>query len=184
MDVKIINYCQESYRPDPETIVRHILARIPEKFLTDLGEVRIFDGNQDKEKSSEILYIQETPSSDHAWIEIYMDKKGLLSGIPFFSVLMLNIFFIGAINEHIEKHLQPHSQDPEILACSVGIFRYSWAYFGIWNPILILFKMINYVIYRIPLFEKHTWNFIRKRYLKNQGNNNESSEKEMKNDHP
>ena len=52
MDVKIINYCQESYRPDPETIVRHILARIPEKFLTDLGEVRIFYGNQDKEKGT------------------------------------------------------------------------------------------------------------------------------------
>ena len=166
MSVKILNYCEKTYRPDPEKIVKHILERIPEKFLAGLEEVRLFDLR--KKDYVGVRYVFKAKPLNHSIIEIYMDDP-MLSGSSFFSILTLNFDFIMTINEHIEKYLQPRSRDEDILSYPTGMINYNWAYFGRWSPILTLFKIGNYLITRIQIFHRFVL-YLANRVFKNNGN--------------
>ena len=164
MKVRIVNNCRETYRPDPENIVKHMLERIPEKFVEGPGEIRLFDAPKDPKQESGIQYVRKTRRTPYAVIEIFMDS--MLSGTPFFSIFIFNLFFIFAMNDHIKMYLKPCSHDQEILSYPVGRVPYKWMYFGLWNPILIIVKAVHYVIYCNPLFQRMTWDFVRNRFLK------------------
>jgi hypothetical protein len=166
-NVPIINHCQNTYKPDPEYILTRTLGKIPEKFLVGLQEVRLFDTrpNTRLRKSS----VCKAVSAHHSVIEIYMDDAAL-SGSPFFSRMLLNMVFLFAFNEHITHDLQPRSTDEEILSYPASRSRINlrWGYFGVWTPVLSLFNVLQYLIWRVPLLYKG-WLAITNRFIAKHG---------------
>lgn len=147
MNVKIVNTCKQAYKPDPENTVRHILERIPDKFLAGLGEVCLYDAVKERTQRAGAQYIWRSRPSQYAVIEIHMDKT--LSGIPFFSMFTFNAVFFFAFSDHIRR-LKKQTTEPEVVAFRVGTVQYDWWYLGVWTPILGLFKIGNYLLWRIP----------------------------------
>lgn len=146
MAVNIINHCKKGYRPDPEKIVSKILEKIPAKFLSNLGEIHLFDLGE--KEYPMMKYVQDGSEGEISRIEIYMDNSDF-SGLPFFSILSLNVHFIIAINEHIEKYLKQQSKDKEVLSYSSAMANYDWMYLGVWSPLLVVIKVFNYLFSKI-----------------------------------
>ncbi len=147
MNVKIVNTCRKTYKPDPENTVQHILERIPDKFLEGLGEVHLCDAAKESEERAGSRYVWNPHTSQDAVIEIYMGN--MVNGIPFFSIFTFNAVFFFAFSDHM-KRLKRQTTDPEIVSFRIGIVQYDWLYLGRWNPLLVLLKIGNYVISRIP----------------------------------
>jgi hypothetical protein len=147
MEVVLINHCQKIYRPDVERVIRKILERIPSKFLDGIEKVELFDFG--KEEFPMMRYVKEA-KGETASIEIYMDSPAF-SGIPFFSVLGLNIHFLDMINHHIEKSIKPKSKDIKILSYPSAMVNYDWMYLGVWSPLLIVVKILNFIYSRIRI---------------------------------
>jgi hypothetical protein len=145
MSVPIINQCQKRYKPDPENVLSQILRRIPEKFLIGLDEIRLFDYRP--RKNAHKSFACKTKSSHHSMIEIYMDDPA------FSSLLQWNFVFMSAIDEHIAKCLKPYTIDEEILSCHPKA-NYQWFYIGTWNPLLLLFRISNYLVAIVPFIHK------------------------------
>lgn len=148
MKVPITNHCQTMYTPNPERLIARILAKIPDKFLVGLDEVRLFD-TRPKHVKRDIVC---TPiSSSHSAIDVYMEKQSLRL-VPGFSRVLFNMAFLGAVTEHIMRDIQPHSDDPDILAFDKPYrMNMQWGCFGLWTPILGFLRSIGYVVKRVPL---------------------------------
>lgn len=151
MSVTIINHCKKTYKPNPEKTIFHILEQIPEKFLIGLYEIRVFDSRPSKALRKSCVC--KTISSQHSIIELYMDDP-VLSGFPFFSRLLLNLVFLYAINDHIKNYLHHHSNDDEILTYNLSRVNLNWGYFGIWSPLMSVFKLGSYLTIRIRILQK------------------------------
>lgn len=147
MNIPVINHCQKTYRPNPEQLLTQILANIPEKFLVGLDEVRIFDIRPQKSLRKNIMC--QPISAHHSVIELYMDDSSL-SGWPFWSRVLLNTIFLGAVTEHILHDIQPNSSDQDILAYKPGRFNWRWGEYGIWRPVVSLLNALGHVIQRVP----------------------------------
>jgi len=143
MKPRITNNCQKSYRINAKHLVEKIIGKIPQKFLVGLEEVFLLDLG--REDYPTCRYVPSNKKSESSKIEIYMNNK-ILQGIPFLSNLALNIFLLLAINKHIDKHLKPKTQDPEILSINKSKINYSWMYLGLWNPFLAVFKLFHYFV--------------------------------------
>ncbi len=167
MNVKITNLCKKRYRPDPEKVIIRILRRIPLMFLSGLAEVRFFDDCPHKHQKRSIIC--KTNVSTYSIIEVYMDDP-LLSGHPFFSIMLLNAMFISAINAHIENYVKHHSGEAEILSYTKP--SYDWFYMGVWSPLLFIIKMVNYLVSRstkLQFFEDHVTDRIIKKSKESTG---------------
>lgn len=148
MKVPIINHCQETYKPNPEKLISRILAKIPDKFLIGLDEVRLFDRRPRHIKRDVVC---TRLSASHSTIDVYMENQSLRI-FPGFSRVLFNMVFLSAVTEHIIKDVQPHSDDKEILAFDKPYrMNLRWGCFGLWSPILVFLTSISYVIERVPL---------------------------------
>ncbi len=148
MKIKIVNNCKRSYRPDPLKITNKILERIPDKFLDGIGEIFFFDESNDPV----VKYIVGSKDSSLSRIEFYM---GGFANKGTFSISHFNILLITSVTDHIVKHLQPISDDEEILSIKPHrINRYEWMYLGIWSPFLMPLKMMNLSYRKFPFFRK------------------------------
>jgi hypothetical protein len=151
MAVSVTNRCAKTYRSDPEKVVSLILERIPEKFLVGLGEVILLD--KGKPQYPMMRYVNGQARAEPAKIEIYMDNKDF-SGLPFFSLLALNVHFSITVNEHIRKYLKPKTHDQEILTYPSERINYDWTYFGPWQFVVVLFKLMNHLMSRVNVLKK------------------------------
>ena len=149
--MKIIDNSKIKYKTNIVKIVGKILEKVPRKFLNGLGEIYILDSAKGVQKK--IKYIQSKNRESDSKIEIYMENSDF-SGIPFFSILAINIYFIMVINEHIEKHIKPKTRDIEILSYATSRTNYSWMYFGLWTPLIFPIIILNYIISRVSLIKK------------------------------
>ena len=140
MKPHINNKSQKSYRTKAEVLVKKVINKIPAKFLEALDEVSLLDFSK---KHYPICRYISGDESRPPRIEIYMDNS-ILGNIPFFSALSLNIYLLLAINQHMEKFLKPHTQDPEVLAINASKVNYSWMDLGLWNPMLAVFKLFHF----------------------------------------
>ena len=150
MRPKIINKCKKTYRKDIEKLVRKIVSRVPEKFLRDLDYISLLDFGG--EGHPMCRYLVNNVKSKERTIEIYLDNPDL-TRIPFFPPLAINIHLILAINEHV-KYLKAKSPDREIQAVNTSKIDYEWMYLGVWNPLLVVFKFLHYLITPTRVFRK------------------------------
>ena len=162
MSITIINHCNQNYKLDVERIISNILEKIPPKFLVGLNKVNIYDHGNKKYPS--VRYVSASKDLKYSNIEVYMDNPDF-GGYSFFPFLSFNILFILSINEHIEKYLKPRSNCKEILSYPPSMANYDWMYFGVWNPLLIVFKGLNYLSVRVKVLQKFLF-FLSKKLLR------------------
>lgn len=134
MKILIKNECSKIYRPDPEKVIRNIIDKIPEEYLIGIKEVYLFESQ--KPNLSEIKTIVTDSESKFSLIAVDMSNKDF-SGVPFFSILFLNIRFVEAIIDNYKMMTNKNVQNG---------FVYDWMYFGIWQPINSLVKAYNLFI--------------------------------------
>lgn len=138
----ITNKCKKKYRINVENITKKITGRIPEKYLEGLEDISLLDIG--KAEYPMCRYIPGIGDSKHGKIEIYLDNRDLTK-IPFFSTFAINIHLLLAINQHIDTCLKPQTEEEEILSINTGKIEYSWMYFGVWEPLLIILKTFRYL---------------------------------------
>lgn len=147
MNITIINNCNQIYRPDPIKITNNILKRIPDKFLTGLGEIIFLDESNDPIAK----YIYRNKGLGPKF-EIYM---GGFSKNNSFSIFHYNIVFINLVVDHVLKFLQPKTNDNDILLVRKSrIPKYNWMWLGFWQPIIYLFWSMNYLYSRVTFLRK------------------------------
>jgi hypothetical protein len=149
MTPAVINRCKRRYRINVEKMVNRIVDRIPEKFLDGLLDISLLDFG--KKHYPMCRYIEGNGDSRLGRIEIYLDNQDF-TGIPFFSALALNIHLLLAINQHIDKYVKTKTEDREILSANTSRINYSWMYFGLWNPLLAVFRVFDYAVSQSRLF--------------------------------
>ncbi len=143
MKTRVINHCQVTYRPLPEKTICQILRHVPGKFLIGLDEIRILETRPQKTLQKSCVWKKSTAQS--SVIEVYMDDS-LLSGVPLFSRLFLNLVFLSALNEHIQHCVQPYSSDEDILFYDPSKVNLRWRYLGVWEPAFYVFKLGNFLV--------------------------------------
>jgi len=140
VEILIKNVCRKNYRPDPEKVIRKIIDRIPEEYLIGIKEVCLFESQ--KADMSKIKAILTDSERQFSLIKVDMSNKDF-SGVPFFSILFLNIRFVEAIVDNY-KMITNRS-----IKKGIG---YDWMYFGIWQPINSLVKAYNLLIRNNKIF--------------------------------
>ncbi len=131
----INNTCSKTYKPNPEKIIKKIVKLIPHEYLKGIVEINIFDNQSNKSLNIENIFIDKTHKL--SIIEVNMDNPDF-SGLPFFSILSLNIDFINAVNYHYFKTNDNHSEFKRRV-------RYNWMYLGIWSPVKGIFNLLNFL---------------------------------------
>ena len=154
----IINNCSNDYRIDHEKIVRKILKKIPTKYLEGLSRVVLVC--EEKKLVHRMEYSLDRKANELT-IEVSIDVEDY-NKYPFFSEFSFNIDFISKVNEHIEKAVKPHSNDPNVLMHNSGRVNYKWMYIGSWAPILYLFNIIVYPISKIQHFQRIIFRYSKK----------------------
>jgi len=143
MNPYINNQCRVKYRINVKEIIQRIIANIPNEFICGLDEIILLDhGSED---SPMCRYIPAIKSKNNAKIEIYLDNKDFTQ-IPFFSVIIINVHFILAINEHIDQLSRKVKNNRKTFQINTHKINYDWMYLGMWNPLLIFFKILNKLI--------------------------------------
>ena len=134
MTIEVRNTCINKYRPDPEKVIKKVLKKIPQKFIENIICIEIFD-----DKKEEPLEIQAIQNKEKATIKINMENPDF-SGKPFFSIALLNLSFMWALNDYLGKisntKIEKHN------------FKVRWLHFGLWTP-LVYFVMIFIRFFKI-----------------------------------
>jgi hypothetical protein len=150
MKPRVNNKCQKHYRINVEKVVQGIIYKVPEKYLEGLDEVYLLDYGEPLYPICR--YVSENEGGDRR-IEIYLENH-ILSKVPLFSTLALNIYLLLAINQHIDRYLKNKTEDQEILSIDPNRVNYAWMYFSTWNPLFLIIKILNYSIAQTQLFQR------------------------------
>ena len=135
MDIKIINNCMKSYKPNPEKVIKRILSKVPSKYIDGIRYVDIYD-----DKSDSPLETHFKPTADGVSLHVNM-KNSDFSGTPFFSIMMLNLSIIWAINDSYGKKTMTNYSQHNI--------RVGWLSLGIWTPFVYIIIIVGRLI-RMP----------------------------------
>ena len=151
MDIAIVNNCNISHRLDFEKVLNNILSKIPSKFIVGLEKIEVYDIRPKGCKN--IRYVKEKNNEGIRKIEIYMDHPDF-KGFSFFSYLSFNVLFLFSITEHIEEYVKKITNDKEILSYPSSMANYNWMYFGRWQFVLSIFRVLNFLISKIVALKK------------------------------
>lgn len=152
-DMNIIDKRKKKYHTDVAKIIKKILNKIPAKYLDKLGNIYIYDSL--KRNQNKIEYVISKEDKDDSEIIINMEGSDF-NGIPFISILAINIYFIMVINKHIEYCLKPKTNDDEIISYVTSRINYSWMWLGIWTPLLSPIMLSNFILFRFSLVKTYT----------------------------
>jgi len=150
MKPKVKNKCQMPYRINVEKVIKGIINKIPERYLEGLAEVTLLDYG--KVHYPICRYVSKNKGKDRR-IEIYFENQ-ILYKIPLVSILALNIYFLLAVNQHIDQYIKGKMKDQEILSIDPNRVNYNWMYSPTWNPLLFFITIFNYSIAQTQLFQK------------------------------
>ena len=159
MNVKVTNHCKKRYWPNHLKIVNGILRKIPEKYLEGLGEIEFFDDSNNPIAQ----YIENDPQKKYSIIKVYMYD---ITKFRFYSALYLNMLILPHITDHIVNHLQPSSEDRDILLVKPHRYNPKWMYLGLFFPELIPVKMIGFIYKRSTKLQEVAFNKAMQYYKK------------------